>query len=56
MTWQVWSMDCPNNNIIKHGRNVRWAAAARILKNPASARWCRRAQNQEALELDAGTE
>jgi hypothetical protein len=28
-------MDCPNNNIIKHGRNVRWAAAARILKNPA---------------------
>lgn len=55
MTWQVWSMDCPNN-IIKHGRNVRWAAAARILKNPASARWCRRAQNQEALELDAGTE
>jgi len=40
-------------NIIKHGRNVRWAAAARILKNPASARWCRRSQNQEALELDA---
>jgi len=67
LNWYIFNFDLANKhliqfiatpehtsiNIIKHGRNVRWAAAARILKNPASARWCRRTQNQEALELDA---
>ena len=50
MTWQVWTA------LIKHGPECALRPCRANLDEPASARWCRRTQNQEALELDAEAE
>ena len=50
MTWQVWTA------LIKHGPECALRPCRANLDEPASARWCRRTQNQDALELDAEAE